>query len=571
MRFSQALIPTLKETPRDAEVVSHQLMLRAGLIRKVASGIYTLLPLGVRVIRKFENIVREEMNRSGAQEVIMPMVVPASLWQQSGRWTKYGPELLRFKDRHDNDFLLGPTHEEVVTDLVSQSVKSYKDLPVNLYQIQSKFRDERRPRFGLMRGREFGMKDAYSFHSNSDSLDQTYDDMRQAYERIFSRCGLGFRMVQADSGAIGGSVSAEFMVLADTGEDAVITCTHCDYGANVEAAVCVPTVTTEANTARSEIAAISAILTPGKKSVAEVADFLKAAPSDVLKTLIYLADNKPVAALVCGHHDVNEIKLKNVLGADELIFASESMVKKVTQADTGYAGPVGLTIPIIADHTVMQLVEAITGANQTDHHYTHVVPGRDFVPTQIADIRNAMSGETCSQCKTGHYDIRRGIEVGHIFKLGLTYSEAMGCTFADQDGSNKPMLMGCYGVGIGRTVAAAIEQSHDAKGIIWPKALAPFDVILILANAKDEALLDFGNQLYTRLQDAKIDVLFDDRTENAGVKFKDADLIGIPFHIIVGKTWEKEGLLEIKNRRSGEISKVSEEDLLSHIKTHLES
>ncbi len=569
MRFSQALIPTLKETPRDAEVISHQLMLRAGLIRKVASGIYTLLPLGVRVIRKFEAIVREEMNRSGAQEVIMPMVIPASLWQQSGRWTKYGPELLRIKDRHDNDFLLGPTHEEVITDLVSQSVKSYKDLPVNLYQIQSKFRDERRPRFGLMRGREFGMKDAYSFHSTWESLDQTYDDMRQAYERIFSRCGLGFRMVQADSGAIGGSVSAEFMVLADTGEDAVITCTHCDYAANVEAAACVSASDTRES--RTSLPSPASVLTPGKKSVSEVAEFLKVSPETVIKTMIYLADNAPIAALVCGHHEVNEIKLKHILGVSELVLASESMFKKVTQADTGYAGPVGLTIPLIADHTVMQCAQIVTGANQSNHHLINVVPGRDFIPTQVADIRNAASGETCSQCQTGHYDIRRGIEVGHIFKLGLTYSAAMNCTFADQDGSNKPMVMGCYGVGIGRTVAAAIEQSHDAKGIVWPKALSPFDAILIVANAKDVTLLEFGNQLYSRLQHAGIDVLFDDRLENAGIKFKDADLIGIPFHIIVGKTWEKEGMLEIKCRQTCETEQVSEHDVLSRLKILMES
>lgn len=568
MRFSQALIPTLKETPRDAEVISHQLMLRAGLIRKVAAGIYTLLPLGVRVIRKFETIVREEMNRSGAQEVIMPMVIPASLWQQSGRWTKYGPELLRFKDRHDNDFLLGPTHEEVITDLVSQSVKSYRDLPLNLYQIQSKFRDERRPRFGLMRGREFGMKDAYSFHSSWESLDQTYEEMRQAYVRIFSRCELRFRMVQADSGAIGGSVSAEFMVLADTGEDGVITCTHCDYAANVEAAACAPLMP-KSDLDIATQPPLTAVVTPGKKSVSEVAEFLNVSPNDVLKTMIYLADNAPVAALVCGHHEVNEIKLKHVLGVDELVLASESMVKKVTQSDTGYAGPVGLSIPIIADRAVMALTAAITGANQNNQHMQHVVPGRDFVPTQVADIRNALSGETCSQCQTGQYDIRRGIEVGHIFKLGLTYSEAMGCTFADHDGSNKPMIMGCYGVGIGRTVAAAIEQSHDEKGIVWPKALAPFDAILILANAKDPTLLNFSQQLYQTLQSEGVDILFDDRLENAGIKFKDADLIGIPFHIIVGKTWEKEGLLEIKNRRTGEIIKVTEADLIAQIKVLL--
>jgi prolyl-tRNA synthetase len=569
MRFSQALIPTLKETPRDAEVISHQLMMRAGLIRKVASGIYTLLPMGVRVIRKFEAIVREEMNRSGAQEVIMPMVVPASLWQQSGRWTKYGPELLRFKDRHDNDFLLGPTHEEVITDLVTQSVKSYKQLPINLYQIQSKFRDEIRPRFGLMRGREFGMKDAYSFHSTWESLDQTYEDMRQAYERIFSRCGLGFRMVQADSGAIGGSVSAEFMVLADTGEDAVITCSHCQFAANVEAAACTANDTTTPD--RAQVPAAVAILTPGKKTVSEVAEFLNIDNNAVMKTMIYLADNAPVAALICGHHEVNEIKLKNVLGVSELVFASESLVKKLTASDLGYAGPIGLNIPLISDHSVMQCREMVTGANQSNHHVQHVAPGRDFVPTTIADIRNAVSGETCSQCNTGTYEIRRGIEVGHIFKLGETYSDKMSCQFTDQDGKNKSMIMGCYGVGIGRTVAAAIEQSHDDKGIVWPKALAPFEVVLILANTKDATLLDFASQLYGRLQNENIDTLFDDRAENPGIKFKDAELIGIPFQIIVGKTWEKEGLLEIKNRRSGEVEKVNESELIPRLHLLLES
>ncbi|MGE4170099.1 MAG: proline--tRNA ligase [Candidatus Margulisiibacteriota bacterium] len=480
MKSSHLLIPTLKETPKDAEVISHQLMLRAGFIRKVASGIYTYLPLGLKVIRKFEAIVREEMNRAGAQEVLMPMVIPSELWKTTKRWDKYGKELLRFEDRHGKPFCLGPTHEEVITDLVSQTVKSYKQLPINLYQIQTKFRDEIRPRFGLMRGREFIMKDSYSFHTSWDSLDKTYDDMRTAYEAIFSRCGLRFKRVAADAGAIGGDVSSEFMVTASTGEDAIIECTHCSFAANVEAA---PTL---ANPSAK----------PAQKH-------------------LYLANGKPVAVVLGAGHEPNEIKIKKALDAQTLYTMSQGEASK-HDIDT---------LPTYIDHSV----EGGT-----------------------VDLRNAVEGDTCPHCNTGTYAICRGIEVGHIFKLGKLYSEALSAVYLDESGQNVPMIMGCYGIGIGRTVAAAIEQNNDAAGIIWPMALAPFQVVVILTNTQDEDLKAEADTLYAALQNAGIDVLYDDRNESAGIKFKDADLIGIPLHVVVGKAFKESQAFEIKHRKTGE-------------------
>ncbi|NDC82879.1 proline--tRNA ligase, partial [bacterium] len=538
------------ETPKDAEVISHQLMIRAGMIRKVAAGIYTLLPLGLRVIRKFESIVREEMDRSGAQEVAMPSVIPAELWQESGRWDHYGAELLRIKDRQGNSFCYGPTHEEVITDLVKQSVQSYRELPINLYQIQTKFRDEVRPRFGLMRGREFTMKDAYSFHSSWDSLDATYDSMRDTYHRIFERCGLKFKMVEADSGAIGGNVSAEFMVLANTGEDAVISCTTCGYAANVEAAE----VVVSSNDSDRAVEALTYVPTPGKKSVDQIADFLSVSTSDILKSMIYAVDDQTVCIVVPGDREVNEIKLRKLLQAEQVRLVDPAEVaRRLPGIHPGYIGPVSIDIPIILDKSVGKNRGYIVGANRVSEHIINVCPSRDFQATHVGDVVNAIESDRCPRCPTGHLAIYRGIETGHIFKLGTKYSEAMSCTYKSDDGTDQPMIMGCYGIGIGRTVAASIEQNHDNAGIIWPDALAPFDVSIILTNPSDQALLDVATRLYTQLSQ-RYDVLFDNRVESAGVKFKDHDLIGIPTQIIIGKKWTSDQKIEIKRRRNRDVT-----------------
>ena len=455
MRYSHLLIPTLKETPKDAEVISHQLMVRAGMIRKIAAGIYAYLPLGLRIIRKFEAIVREEMNRSGAQEVFLPSVVPGDLWHESGRWDHYGKELLRITDRHGNDFCYGPTHEEVIVDLVRQTVRSYRELPLNLYQIQTKFRDEIRPRFGLMRGREFTMKDAYSFHSNWESLDATYDVMRDTYNAIFNRCGLQFKMVQADSGAIGGNFSAEFMVLAQTGEDAIISCSQCGYAANVEAAA----VVRPAAPVDVEIEPSSVIDTPGKKSIEQVSEFLGIAPTSVLKTMVYTDGTRTILVVLPGNREVNEIKLKKVLNVDDVTLVDPADVtKRLPGIHPGYIGPVGINAgaTIIVDDSVMAHTAYVVGANEVGKHRQNVRLHRDFSATLTADVANAIAGDPCPECAAGHYEMHRGIETGHIFKLGTKYSEAMNCVFTAEDGSNQTMVMGCYGIGIGRTVAAAI-------------------------------------------------------------------------------------------------------------------
>lgn len=554
MKYSQLLIPTLKETPKDAEVISHQLMVRAGMIRKVAAGIYAYLPLGLRVIRKFEAIVREEMNRSGAQEVFLPSVIPGELWQESGRWDHYGKELLRIKDRHGNDFCYGPTHEEVITDLVRQTVRSYRELPINLYQIQTKFRDEIRPRFGIMRGREFTMKDAYSFHSSWESLDATYDAMRDTYHAIFNRCGLKFKMVQADSGAIGGNFSAEFMVLAQTGEDSIICCTSCGYAANVEAAELMAPV----HPTTLETPAAEAIETPGKKSVAQVSEFLKILPSAVLKTMVYQADDQTVLVILPGDREVNEIKLKNVLKCDAVgLVDPADVAKQLPGNHPGYIGPVGITtVPIILDRSVLNNTPYVVGGNAVGLHIQNTVVGRDFSAQTVSDVVNAIAGDRCSHCDTGVYEIHRGIETGHIFKLGTRYSEAMSCTYTAEDGTPQPIVMGCYGIGIGRTVAAAIEQNHDNAGIVWPTALAPFQVSIIVTNGSDPDLINVGNQLYAQIKE-HWDVLLDDRTESAGIKFKDNDLIGIPYQIIIGKKWAEDQKVEVKTRKTKHIELLS--------------
>jgi len=563
MLYSKLLIPTMKEDPAEAEVVSHKLMLRAGMIRKLAAGIYTYLPLGLRVIKKVSNIVREEMDRAGAQEVLMPAVQPAELWVESGRWDYYGKELLRLKDRHDREFCIGPTHEEVITDLVRREVKSYRQLPLNLYQIQTKFRDEIRPRFGLMRGREFIMKDAYSFHRDGTQAEAEYWNMHATYKRIFTRLGLDFRAVEADTGNIGGSFSHEFMVLAETGEDFIASCTACEYAANVEKAVC---KVKEAGSGKAEMKPLERVSTPGKKTVEEVSTFMGVKPSELIKTLIYKAGNEVVAALVRGDHEINEIKLKNILGASEVALADKETVERVTAAPSGFAGPVGLKgLKVVADDAVSGMANFITGGNEGDVHLRNVNLERDFMVNRFADIRKVMEGDHCPRCSDGRIAIFKGIEVGHIFMLGTKYSEAMGCKFLDEDGSEKPMIMGCYGIGVGRAAAAAIEQNNDKDGIKWPGPIAPFDVLVLPLNVNEKDVMDAAEEIYAGLKAAGLDALMDDRDLRAGGKFKDADLVGIPVRVVIGEKNLKEGMVEIKARMTGEVVKVTRQDAVSKV------
>jgi prolyl-tRNA synthetase len=556
MRWSKTLIPTLKEDPADAEVVSHKLLVRAGFIRQVSRGIYDYLPLALKVIRKIEGIVREEMNRAGAQELLMPIASPAELWQESGRWEMYGKELLRFKDRHDRDFCLGPTHEEIITDLVRRSVRSYRDLPLNLYQIQTKFRDEVRPRFGLMRGREFIMKDAYSFHADIADCRREYDNMFQAYKRIFSRFGLRFRPVEADTGAIGGSQSHEFQVLADSGEDAIASCDKCEYAANVEKAETSNRLPDDRE-ASSESAKLEKVATPGKKSVAEVAEFLKLPAQKFIKTLVYKTDaDELVAVLVRGDHEVNETKLKALLGCREVALADDAAVRAATQVAPGFLGPVGMKLRMVADLALEGMQGAATGANEGDAHLTHVDQKRDFSPSAFADLRLARAGDPCPRCQTGILEIHRGIEVGQVFYLGKKYSEAMGATYLDTEGREQPLEMGCYGIGISRLVAAAVEQNNDANGIIWPFPIAPFQALLLPINYKDKALQEVCDRLYQDLDRLGVEALLDDRDERPGVKFKDADLIGIPLRITVGAKGLEKGCVELRGRRDGKTEDV---------------
>ncbi len=568
MRYSKLFIPTLKEVPAEAEVISHKLMLRAGMIRKLASGLYTYLPLGLRAIRKVENIVREEMNNAGAQELLMPIVQPAELWEESGRWDKMGKELLRFKDRHDRPMCLGPTHEEVITDLVRKEVRSYRDLPLILYQIQTKFRDERRPRFGLMRGREFIMKDAYSFDVDEDALDESYQKMYNAYCRIFERCGLNFRAVEADTGAIGGSCSHEFMVLADTGEDKIAVCTSCNYAANVELA---PAKGGVDNSDEQE-EEIKLVPTPGKKTIDEVASFLGIPNKKLIKTLIIKSEDKIIAALIRGDHELNEVKLANLLEIDSIELADEESVKKVTGAPVGFAGPVGLddSVEIIADVSTAGMKNFVVGANKEEHHYINCNWDRDIPKNRVkfADIRIITKDDPCPKCG-GKIEIKKGIEVGHVFKLGTKYSEAMGATYLDSNGKERPIIMGCYGIGIGRTVAASIEQNHDENGIIFPSSIAPFEVIISLLNPKDQVLKDAAENIYTELQKNSIEVLLDDRDVRPGVKFKDADLIGIPLRITVGKRFKDKSVVELYERRNSKTTDIRLDEVVSNVKDRL--
>ena len=571
MRTSQYLLSTMKETPADAEIISHQLMLRAGMVRRLASGLYTWLPSGLRVLRKVEQIVREEMNKAGAIEVLMPVVQHAELWQESGRWEKMDAELLRFKDRHQRDFVLGPTHEEVITDLVRKEISSYKQLPINLYQIQTKFRDERRPRFGVMRAREFLMKDAYSFHLSQESLQQTYDAMYQAYCNIFTRLGLDFRPVLADTGAIGGSMSHEFHVLAASGEDAIVFSDSSDYAANIEKAEALPPQGTRpsATQAKAEVA------TPNAKTIDEVSALLKVDASAIAKTLIVYgrkADDKApqtlVALVLRGDHELNEIKAeKHPLVASPLQFASEDEVQAITRAKPGSVGPVGLTIPVIVDHAAAHLADFVTGANKDGFHFTGVNFDRDITTYQVADLRNVVEGDP-SPCGQGKLVIRRGIEVGHIFQLGERYSAAMKAGVLNEEGKHQIMTMGCYGVGVSRIVAAAIEQNHDEYGIKWPVAIAPFQVAIVPMNMhKSVRIQDAAEQLYKELTDAGFEVLFDDRKERPGVMFADMELLGVPYQIIVGERNLDEQKVELKNRLSGEKLMLSLSDVVAQLKS----
>ena len=550
MRYSEMFLPTGREVPSDAELISHQLMIRAGLMRKLTSGVYSYLPLGYRVIRKFEQIVREEMNRAGAQEVFLPMVQPAELWQESGRWVHYGKELLRFRDRHDRECCLGPTHEEVITDLVRNEIKTYRQLPRNLYQIQTKFRDEIRPRFGVMRCREFGMKDASSFDTDEAGAEVSYRKMFEAYQRIFTRCGLKFRPVEADSGSIGGSYSHEFMVMADSGEDAICFCTACDYAANLEKAEVARPAVMQTEGASLPVQEVH---TPEVRTIEEVCGFLGVEPEAVVKTLIFSADGNAVAVLIRGDHEVNEVKVRNYLGCESLELADEEMIRKVTGSPRGFAGAVGIRSRIIADYSLLGITDCVMGANRDDYHLRHVKPGRDFTVADYADLRIIREFDPCPRCG-GEVRFARGIEVGHVFKLGTKYSKAMKAVFLDQSGKEKTMVMGCYGIGIGRTVAAAIEQNHDADGIVWPLPLAPYAVIITPVNVNEKTLCDAAEELYGVLTQNGPEVILDDRDERAGVKFKDADLIGIPYRVTVGPKRLAEGKMEIKIRRSGEIA-----------------
>lgn len=561
MRQSQTLIPTMREIPADAETKSHQLLLRAGFIRQTASGIYTFLPLGKRVLKKVEEIVRQEMDAAGAVEMLMPSLQQAELWQESGRWYTYGPELMRLKDRHDREFALGPTHEEVVTSIVRDEIKSYKRFPLIVYQIQTKFRDEKRPRFGLLRGREFIMKDAYSFHSNTQSLDEVYDRIFQAYSNIFRRLGLNFRAVIADSGAMGGKDTHEFMVLSEIGEDTIAYSDSSDYAANIEMAPVVSTYEKPDEPLKER----QKVSTPNAKTIEEVSKLLKVEETRCIKTLLFKVDDKYVLVLVRGDHEVNDVKVKNYFQASVVELASPEEVKYVLGCPIGSLGPVEVKegIQVIADHAVQAIVNGVCGANEDGWHFVNVNPERDFQVTAYTDLRFIQEGDPSPDGK-GTIRFAKGIEVGHVFKLGTRYSEAMGAYYLDENGKSQPMIMGCYGIGVSRTVSAVAEQFNDEKGFIWPKQIAPFDVHLIAVNTKDEVQRELAEQLYQSLQKERYEVLFDDRPERAGVKFADADLIGLPVRVTVGKK-ASEGIVEVKVRKTQETFEVPASDIVSQL------
>ncbi|KVO14495.1 proline--tRNA ligase [Burkholderia ubonensis] len=555
MKASRFFIGTLKEAPADAEIVSHKLMVRAGMIRRVAGGIYNYLPIGLRSIRKVEAIVREEMNRAGAIELLMPAVQPAELWQESGRWEQYGPELLRFKDRKDNEFVIGPTHEEVITDIARNQIRSYRQMPVNFYQIQTKFRDEIRPRFGVMRGREFIMKDAYSFDKDADGLAESYRKMYDAYVRIFTRLGLEFRPVAADSGSIGGNFSHEFHVIADTGEDAIAYCPSSDFAANIEAAEALPLIAERAAAAEP----MAKVATPGKAKCEAVAELMGIPLARTIKSIVLATDNEgaePTIWLLMlrGDHDLNEIKASKLPGLGNHRFATEQEIVEWFGTPPGYLGPIGTKKPVkvIADRTVANMSDFVVGANEVDYHIAGVNWGRDLPEPEVADIRNVQKGDPSPDGK-GVIDICRGIEVGHVFQLGTKYSEAMGATFIDESGKPQPMLMGCYGVGITRILGAAIEQNFDDRGIIWPESIAPFEIVLCpMGYDRSDAVREATDKLYAELAAAGIDVILDDRGERPGVMFADWELIGVPHRLVIGERGLKEGKLEYQGRRDAE-------------------
>ena len=552
MRFSSCYIPTLKESPADAEVVSHKLLLRAGMVRRLTSGLYIYLPLGLRVINKISRIVREEMEKAGFRELLMPMVQPADLWKETGRWEHYGKELLRFKDRNEREYCLGPTHEEVITDLVRGEVRSYRQLPVRLYQVQTKFRDEIRPRFGLMRGREFVMKDAYSFDATAEAAEKSYKIMYEAYMRSFSRLGLRFRAVEADTGSIGGSFSHEFMVLADTGEDTIAFCHDCEYAANVERAE----VAWRGSPAAADCPAMEKIATPGAHSVEDLTALLGVPASAIVKTMLFKVDGQTVAVLVRGDREVNDIKLKNLLKAQDVELADAATVQAVTAAPVGFAGPVGLGVPVYADAELQGATDYVVGANAADAHIKHVDLVRDVAVTAWADMRAITAQDQCPRC-AGRMELTKGIEVGHIFMLGLKYSEAMHAVFLDENGKEQTMIMGCYGIGVSRVAAAAIEQNHDENGIVFPPPVAPFECVLLNLDPRSEEVNAKVEEIYALLQGMDIEVLLDDREERPGVKFKDADLLGIPMQLVVGGKGLGRGIVECKDRRTGEKGELS--------------
>ncbi|MBR5358914.1 MAG: proline--tRNA ligase [Clostridiales bacterium] len=562
MRVSKLFMATQREIPADAEIPSHQLMLRAGLIRKVASGIYSFMPLGYRTYRKVENVIREEMDKAGAQELIMPALLPAEVYQESGRWEKFGPEMFRLSDRGGRSFCLGPTHEEPFTEAVRDTISSYKQLPVTLYQIQHKYRDEKRPRFGIMRGREFVMKDAYSFDVDEAGLDESYDTMYKAYRSTFDRLGLDYTVVDADSGAMGGSGSQEFMVKSEVGEDGICYCDECGYAANEEKAGCVTPAQDNA-----EMLEIEKIHTPDVKTIEELVGYMNCGADKFVKTILYNIDGKIVAAMCRGDRDINETKLANLYDATEMELAAFVDVERVTGAKVGFAGPVGLKekIDIVVDSEVSVMRNFVVGADETDYHLKNVNIGRDFEATTIADIRNAVEGDTCPKCGKGKMKMARGVEVGHIFKLGTKYSKALNCVYLDKDGKSNLVVMGCYGIGVGRTLAAIIEQHHDDNGIIWPAEVAPYKVIVVPTKVNDEENMGLAEKIYKDLQDAGVEVLIDDRNERPGVKFKDADLIGIPLRITVGRR-AGEGIVEVKRRDSAEAFEMTADEAIAAAK-----
>lgn len=567
MRTSKLYAPTLRQTPAEAEVPSHQLMLRAGFIRKVAGGVYTYLPLAWRTLRKIEQIIREEMEAKDGQELALPIVQPAELWKETGRWEVFGEEMFRLVDRHNREFCLGPTHEEIITDLVRNEVRSYKQLPLLLYQIQNKYRDEIRPRFGLMRGREFIMKDAYSFDKDEAGLDKSYKDMYDAYTNIFNRCGLTFRPVEADGGAIGNATTHEFTVLAETGESDIVYCEKCDYAANAEKSELKPIVAP----AEEELP-LEKVNTPGTKTIEAVAEFLNTPIEKNIKAVIFQNEkDQVICAFVRGDHEVNDVKLQNITGAITLKMAEESAIRAIGGVP-GFMSPIGLSKDAIAvvDATVMEMHNAVCGANEEDCHYKNANPKRDFGDVIVADIRLIAEGDPCPHCGAP-VKMTHGIEVGQVFKLGIKYSKALGATFLDENGREKPLIMGCYGIGVSRTMAAAIEQFHDDNGIIWPASIAPFEVVIVPINAKDEAQMQIAEKLYADMKNAGIDVLLDDRKDRAGVKFKDADLIGYPVRITVSPKLLDANEVEIKVRRDGATSNVKVDDCAQTVKDMLKN